>query len=284
MSYDVIETLVVESKKNMQPASIIPMENDVQYERVLPLEMPMVVDPYFNELKRYVGDFRRCVERIQDDFILCGYFLNHIKRNGLYRYCIEQGLQGYRNFYKFCEEILGVATTTVKRLIAINEHFCKNQPKISNNYKRFGASKLAIMATFKNGLENKLRPTVTVRQLEKLQKYYTIRDWQVDLKTTYIDDLNAYAQMEYENRLAKSKRLKEKKFEPAEKETFSTGLVSDKYKVLTRFFDETLQAVANLGIKKDSCFSPILETLETVLKKLQNDVLKMQSDDMLDGL
>lgn len=284
MSYDVIETLVAESKKKMQPASIIPMENDVQFQRVLPLEMPTVVEPLFCELKRYVGNFRRCAERIQDDFVLCGYYLNHIKRNGLYRYCIEEGLQGYTNFYKFCEDVLGVATTTAKRLISINEHFCKNQPKIPDTYKRFGASKLAIMATFKNGLEEKMRPAVTTRQLEKLQKYYSARDWNVNLDTTYIDDLKQYEKMQEENRLAKSRRLKEKTFEPVETETKTKGYVSDSYKAYTKFFDETLQRVATLNASKDKRFAAIVQELETVLKKLQNDVLKMQANEMLDGL
>ena len=123
MSYDVIETLVATKKKEMQPASIVQLEGEIQFTKYLPLEMSMKVEPKFADLQRYVKDFGRCVKRIQDDFILCGYFLNLIKREGLYRYCIEEGLQGYTNFYKFCEEKLGVAQTTAKRLIAINEHF-----------------------------------------------------------------------------------------------------------------------------------------------------------------
>ena len=100
----------------MQPASIVQLEGDLQFTKYLPLEVPTKVFPKFEDLQRYVNDFGRCAKRIQEDFILCGYFLNLIKREGLYRYCIEEGLQGYTNFYKFCEEKLGVAQTTAKRL------------------------------------------------------------------------------------------------------------------------------------------------------------------------
>ena len=285
MSYDVIETLVATSKRQMQPASIVQLEGEIQFTKYLPLEMATKVEPKFADLQRYVSDFGGCVKRIQEDFILCGYFLNLIKRDGLYRYCIEQGLQGYTNFYTFCEEVLGVATTTAKRLIAINGHFCENGTELPEQYQKYGASKLAIMATFENGLEGKLQPTVTTRQLEKLKKYYSAHDWHVDMQTTWRDDLKKFEEEQQANRLLKSARLLEKKFEPAkETDDKPKGLVSDPYKAYTRFFDETLRTVADLHIQKDTRFAPIFNELESVLKRLQGEVLKMQSNDMLDGL
>ena len=284
MSYDVIETLVATKKKEMQPASIVQLEGEIQFTKYLPLEVPTKVFPKFEDLQRYVNDFGRCVKRIQDDFILCGYFLNLIKREGLYRYCVEQGLLGYTNFYTFCEEKLGVAETTAKRLIAINGHFCKNSRELPQKYKAYGASKLAIMATFENGLEGKLQPTVTVKQLDKLKKYYSSHEWRVDMQTSWRDDLKKFEIEQEENRLLKSARLIERKFEPA-KETDGKpkGLVSDPYKAYTRFFDETLRTVA--GLHSDNTrFAPIVQELESVLKRLQGEVLKMQSNDMLDGL
>ena len=284
MSYDVIETLVATKKKEMLPASIVQLEGEIQFTRYMPLEMSMKVEPKFADLQRYVNDFGRCVKRIQDDFILCGYFLNLIKREGLYRYCIEEGLQGYTNFYKFCEEKLGVAQTTAKRLIAINEHFCKNDSKLPERYKSYGASKLAIMATFENGLEGKLQPHVTTRELEKLKQYYSSHEWQVDRNTSWRDDLKKFEEERQENRLLKSARLIERKFEPAkETDNKPQGFVSDPYKKYTRFFDETLRAVTDLH-SNNTRFAPIVQELENVLKRLQGEVLKMQSTDMLDGL
>ena len=284
MSYDVIETLVATSKRQMQPASIVQLEGEIQFRKYLPLEIASQVEPKFADLQRYVNDFGRCVKRIQEDFILCGYFLNLIKREGLYRYCIEQGLQGYTNFYKFCEEKLGVAETTAKRLIAINGHFCKNGTELPSKYQQYGASKLAIMATFENGLEGKLQSTVTVKQLDKLRKYYSSHDWQVDMQTSWRDDLKRFETEQEEKRLLKSARLTARKFEPAkETDVKPKGLVSDPYKAYTRFFDETLRTVAGLHTKNTQ-FVPIVQELESVLKRLQGEVLKMKANDMLDGL
>ena len=284
MSYDIIETLVATSKRKMQPASIVQLEGELQFTKFLPLEMPTKVEPKFEDLQRYVNDFGRCVKRIQDDFIICGYFLNLIKREGLYRYCIEEGLQGYTNFYNFCENVLGVSTTTAKRLISINGHFCKNGTSLPLAYKKYGASKLAIMATFENGLECKLQPQVTTRELEKLKQYYSSHEWQVDRNTTWRDDLRKFEEERQENRLLKSARLIERKFEPVkETDNKPQGFVSDPYKKYTRFFDETLRAVTDLH-SNNTRFAPIVQELESVLKRLQGEVLKMQSNDMLDGL
>ena len=174
--------------------------------------------------------------------------------------------------------------TTAKRLIAINGHFCKNGMELPQKYKQYGASKLAIMATFENGLEGKLQPTVTVKQLDKLKKYYSSHEWHVDMQTSWRDDLKKFETEQEENRLLKSARLIERKFEPA-KETDGKpkGLVSDPYKAYTRFFDETLRTVAGLH-SNNTRFAPIVQELESVLKRLQGEVLKMQSNDMLDGL
>lgn len=285
MSYDIIETLVVGSKKQMHPASIVQLEGEIQFTRYLPLEIPQKVMPKFEGLQRYVHNFGRCAQRIQEDFILCGYYLNLIKREGLFRYCIHEGLQGYTNFYVFCEEVLGVATTTAKRLIAINEHFCKNSAELPEAYQKYGASKLAIMSTFENGLEGKLQPNITVRQLEKLRKYYSSHDWEVDIDTTWREDLAKFEEEKEHDRLLKSTRLIERKFEAVtETDGKRKGMISDSYKTYTRFFDETLRTVASLRISKETKFTPIMQELESVLKRLQGEVLKMQSNDMLDGL
>ena len=85
MSYDIIETLVAASRQEMQPASIVQLEGELQFTKYLPIEMPSKVYPKFDNLKRYVDDFGRCAKRIQDNFIACGYFLALIKREGLRR-------------------------------------------------------------------------------------------------------------------------------------------------------------------------------------------------------
>ena len=126
-----------------------------------------------------------------------------------------------------------------QRVIDINEHFCKNGPEIPVRYENYGASKLAIMATFKNGLEKKLNPSVTVRQLEKLKKYYSKHGWNVNLNTKWTDDLSQFDEEVRQERLLKSKRLKEVKFVSAKEEAVaSIKKVGKPYKAFTKFYDE----------------------------------------------
>ncbi|MBQ3506866.1 MAG: hypothetical protein IJA89_08875 [Clostridia bacterium] len=284
MSYDVVELVVESRRRKMEPASIVQLEGEVQYTRYLPLEMPKYVSPKFDSLVINVKGVERCAKRLQDDFILCGYFLGVIKRKGLYRYCVQEGLQGYTNFYTFSAEVLGISETTAKRMIGINERFCKCGRELPEAYKLYGSSKLAIMSTFENALEEKLTPQATVRDIEKLRKYYVSHEWRVDLDTTWQEDLATYKREEEARRLAKSTYLKKTKFTSAKDMASSnkTTLVTNAYKAYTRFFDETFRTMEELPQEKDGRFSPIMDELKNVMQRLYGEVLKMQSDDIFE--
>ena len=90
MSYDIIETFVTSVSRKLKMASYVPNEDDRQLTSFLPIEMHMTVEPKFHELQHWVEQFEVHVKQIQDDFVLCGYFLNTIKRNGLYRYTSQK--------------------------------------------------------------------------------------------------------------------------------------------------------------------------------------------------
>ena len=154
MSYDLIETFVKVQIKEISSAKYVQHVGQVQFEQVLPLE----AEPKTSTLIHYTKQYFRCTNQIADAFIRAGYFLNLIKREELYRYAQDEGLQGYTSFYKFCETCLGTPKTTAIRLMAINTRFCNNQPVLPETYQRFTASKLGIMAMFQNGLEAKLTP------------------------------------------------------------------------------------------------------------------------------
>lgn len=284
MSYDVIEMVVESRRREMQPASIVQLEGDVQFTRYLPLEMPKQVAPKFDSLVLNVKGVERCIKRIQDDFILCGYYLGVIKRKGLYRYCIQEGLQGYTNFYTFSSEVLGISETTAKRMIGINERFCKCGRELPEAYKAYGSSKLAIMCTFENALEGKLTPQVSVRDLEKLRKYYVSHEWHVNLDTTWQQDLATYKMEEEARKLAKSTYLTKTKFTSAKDMASNEKpvLVTNAYKAYTRFFDETFRTMDALPQEKGARFSPILDELKSVMQRLYGEVLKMQSDDIFE--
>ncbi|MBQ5926644.1 MAG: hypothetical protein IIX01_01820, partial [Clostridia bacterium] len=196
MSYDVIEGMLPGKKLELEMASLIQREGEVQFTRYLPLEMPTKVEPQFEQLRSMTKSFVRCAERIQTDFVLCGYYLNQIKKRGLYLYCVETGLQGYTNFFKFCEDKLGVPTTTAQRLILINDRFCGGTHTLPDKFYKYGSSKLALMATFQNGLEGKIAPVTSVKDIEKLHKFYASHGWNVDLETTWKDDLETYRREE----------------------------------------------------------------------------------------
>ena len=284
MSYDIIETFVVSSKRALEPAQLVQLEGDLQFTRFLPLQMPTKVEPYFSDLLRYVEDFEHFAKRIQEDFIRCGYFLNLIKRQGLYRYCIQEGQQGYTDFYCFCSERLGVSRSTAQRLIDINAYFCKNGPEIPVRYENYGASKLAIMSTFKNGLEKKLNPSVTVRQLEKLKKYYSKHGWNVNLNTKWTDDLLQFDEEVRQERLLKSKRLKEVKFVSAKEEAVASfKKVGKPYKAFTKFYDEIFRQ-ADYLYSDDPEILAVFNKTVSALKEHYAELLRLQSGSMLDGL
>ena len=285
-NYDVIETFVGSESRLMIPATIVQMEGEIQFTRFTELERGSIVLPAFEDLKACVLSFDNCVGNIQRNFIRVGYYLNEIRRNGLYRFCTQDGVQGYTDFYEFCEEKLKVSRTTAKRLISINSHFCDNGLSLPGAYSKYGSSKLAIMSQFKNGLEGKLSPDVTVAQLNKLTKYYQSHDWQVNLKTSWRQDLKAYEDEVLDARMRKSSYLRGKKFEPAKEEDTKVKkrLISDDYKTVTRFFDQTLENVKNLETAKNAQFQPLFDELKAVIKKLQGEVLRRQAEEMTEGL
>ena len=284
-SYDVIETLVTVKLKYMTPALIIQKEGEIQFTKYLPLEQGTRVQPKFDKLCHYVESVERCASKMQSDFVRCGYFLNLIRRESLYRYCVDEGQQGYTNFYRFCEDKIGVSQKTAQRLISINEHFCGNDFELPIQYQKFGSSKLAIMATFKNGLEGKLDPSVTVRDLQKLHKYYASVDWKVDLHTTWRQDLRKFEEEKQDKVKAKNRYLHVNKFRSAKEEDEKPmKLVSNPYKATTRFFDQTLESLNELENGKNKKFQPIYDELKNVLRRMQSEVLRMQGEEMTKGL
>ena len=283
MSYDIIETMVSMQAKEIRPASIVQLEGDVQYTRYMAWEMEREVRPKVQALTSCVLDFRNSVRKIQDEFVHCGYVLNVIKTGNLYRYCIQEGEQGYTNFYRFCEDVMRVPKSTAQRLIAINERFCKSEDKMSETYYRFGASKLGIMATFKNGIEGKLTPNVTVKELNKLFKYYASHEWTVDRSTTWKEDLASFQKEEDARRQSKRTYLLGRKFEAATEceQPKKKGFVSDGYKAYTRFFDQTLRSLEQVEGSGNEACEKMLQELKEILHRMQSDVLREQGHQIL---
>ena len=159
---------------------------------------------------------------------------------------------------------------------------------LPETYQRFTASKLGIMATFQNGLEGKLTPEVTCEQLNKLSKYYALKDWEVDLKTTWREDLSAYEEYVKEQRFYK-KRYLNKKFTsvtdelPAEepKEKKSPGLISKKYDAYIKFCERMKDQIS--ALRKTSGYTVGLAELEAQIDRMMKAAETAQMDDIFDA-
>ena len=284
MSYDIIETFVGAQYKEMRPAKYVQHEGQIQFEEALPLES----EPKMNQLRHYMKQFCRCVGKVEEAFILAGYFLNRIKTEEVYRYPVDEGLQGYTSFYKFCEKEMRIPPTTVKRLLSINLKFCHNEPSLPEGYKRFSASQLGIMSTFQNGLEGKMTPEVTCKQLNNLSKYYSLKGWEVDLKTTWREDLCAYEEYLKHERLNKS-RLRKKEFKSVtdeqqeqEEGTKPEALITKRYDAFIKFCERTKEQAEQL--KSGKGYTDGLDEILTVLTKQMKKAERSQNEDVLGTL
>ena len=179
-------------------------KNDVgHFDRVLPLES----QPMLAQLREWNDGIVSCVQTSVLCFVQLGYLLNQVKLSNSYRYVQDKGLQGYTSFFKFCADVYGLSKKTVQRLIAVNVRYCGNGPDfIVKGAERYSFRQLAELASFKNGLDGKVPPKASVRDIEKLYAYYSSREWEVSNATTWQEDLAAYS----DERAAESKRERDR--------------------------------------------------------------------------
>ena len=69
-----------------------------------------------------------------------------------------------------------------------------------------------------------------------------------------------------------------------EQEKKPSRLISDNYKTVTRFFDQTLDSLKKLETEKNAQFQMLFDELKEVLKKSQGEVLRRQAEEMTKGL
>lgn len=191
----------IESK--LKAAELV-SKNDVgHFDRVLPLES----QPMLAQLREWNDSIVACVQTSVLCFVQLGYLLNQVKLSNSYRYVQDKGLQGYTSFFKFCADVYGLSKKTVQRLIAVNVRYCGNGPDfIVKGAERYSFRQLAELASFKNGLDGKVPPKASVRDIEKLYAYYSSREWEVSNATTWQEDLAAYS----DERSAESKRERDR--------------------------------------------------------------------------
>ena len=191
----------IESK--LKAAELV-SKNDVgHFDRVLPLES----QPMLAQLREWNDSIVACVQTSVLCFVQLGYLLNQVKLSNSYRYVQDKGLQGYTSFFKFCADVYGLSKKTVQRLIAVNVRYCGNGPDfIVKGAERYSFRQLAELSTFKNGLDGKVSPKASVRDIEKLYAYYSSHEWEVPQNTTWEEDLAVYC----DERATESKRERDR--------------------------------------------------------------------------
>lgn len=261
-----IGPLAVKLKKNLKAAELV-KKNDVgQFVRLLPIESV----PEFRRLQDYNEEIFTCVQVATQSFVTIGYILNEIQKSNVYRYALEKGVQGYTSFYNFCEDVYGLKKKTVQRLIAINVRYCDSGPDFTvKGVERFSFRQLAIMATFKNGLDRKVLPELSTRDIEKLAAYYSKKDWVSLPDTSCKQDLLAYAAMCSEE--SKQERERVKKF------SFESGPETRKKRNETATVAETSKPEFSLTGKPKNSFKGYdmyLEELDQTVRRLQGLLVK----------
>ena len=190
-------------EKKLKAAELVSKNEVGHFDRVLPLES----EPALAQLREWNDGIVACVQTSVLCFVQLGYLLNQVKLSNTYRYVQDKGLQGYTSFFKYCEDVYGLSKKTVQRLISVNVRYCGNGPDfIVKGAERYSFRQLAELSTFKNGLDGKVSPKASVREIEKLYAYYSSREWEVPQNTTWEEDLAVYC----DERASESKRERER--------------------------------------------------------------------------
>lgn len=133
-----------------------------------------------------------------------------------------------------------------------------------------------------------MTPEVTCKQLNNLSKYYSLKGWEVDLKTTWREDLCAYEEYLKKERLNKS-RLRKKEFKSVtdeqqeqEEGTKPEALITKRYDAFIKFCERTKEQAEQL--KVGNGYTDGLDEILTVLTKQMKKAERSQNEDVLGTL
>ncbi len=103
--------------------------------------------------------------KIQKSFVKIGWYLKHIRDNGLY----SEG--GYTNINECAAEQFGYSQSTVSRFINICEKFSKehNSPELDEKYAGFDRSQMIEMLPMEPEQLEKVVPEMTVKQIREIK-------------------------------------------------------------------------------------------------------------------
>lgn len=130
--------------------------------------------------KRFKGQIDKAYQKMETSYLETAFAVHAIYKRKLYH------LDNYKNIYDFAKENYNIARGTCNNFINICEKFGVlnengNVMELSDKYKGYGISQLAVMLAFPKELLDKCSPECSVRDLKKLrQDYESVRAIEVE--------------------------------------------------------------------------------------------------------
>lgn len=121
-----------------------------------------------------VGYIKKDIEDIKHDFVRLGFHLYENRFQHYYEYVPvlrqDYPFEGYVNVYDFCYDYFGLSKSTCSRLIDICLKFCDGRMFLNDKYKDYGYSQLVKMLPMSDDELRKVRPDMSVREIESIRK------------------------------------------------------------------------------------------------------------------
>lgn len=117
----------------------------------------------YDEAKRII---RANLNTMSRSFIAVGFYLKHIRDNGLYQE------DGYHDIWEFAADQYGIQRSTASRWMAMNDRFSVggNSPVLLEKYRDFGKSQLQEMLYLPEEKLSEATPDMTVKEIRELRR------------------------------------------------------------------------------------------------------------------
>lgn len=117
----------------------------------------------YDEAKRII---RANLNTMSRSFIAVGFYLKHIRDNGLYQE------DGYHDIWEFAADQYGIQRSTASRWMAMNDRFSVggNSPVLLEEYRDFGKSQLQEMLYLPEEKLSEATPDMTVKEIRELRR------------------------------------------------------------------------------------------------------------------
>lgn len=184
--------------------------------------VPEAATAMYDRLMQLHTSIRVCQDQVKLNFVEIGRCLAEIEREKLYS-CVACGsgrLDGYNNFYKFCEGIFGFKKSTVANLLKVYRTFCnQTEGLLRVEYLNYSYCQLVELSSV-DKYRDRIPATCSSRDIKRLRELY--KTYTPPQGTTFKDDLEEYGRR-HKAELAKKNEGRNKLcFQPAPRASSST--------------------------------------------------------------